>query len=187
MAAVLFSNPTISSSLYGRPLSIRGNSKKCMPYCFSFRSPICSLDTPYEGGISKFPRIRVWNPYKRLGITTDASEEEIWGARNFLLNQYAGHERSAESIEASFEKLLMTSFRNRKRTKINLKTKLKKKVEESPPWVKNFLSFIEVPPHVIILRRLFLFAFMACWSVMNPAEAGPAFQGEHIIITVVEH
>lgn len=118
----------------------------------------------------------MWDPYKRLGITTDASEEEVWSARNFLLNQYASHERSAESIEAAFEKLLMTSFKNRKRSKINLKTKLKKKVEESPPWVKNLLSFVEVPPPVIILRRLFLFAFMACWSVMNSAEAGPAFQ-----------
>ncbi|KAK6153507.1 hypothetical protein DH2020_013146 [Rehmannia glutinosa] len=176
MAAALLSNPTLSSSFHGHRLSIRGNSKKCMPCCVSFRSPRCAVDTPYEGSISKFPRTSVWDPYKRLGISTDASEEEVWSARNFLLNQYAGHERSAESIEAAFEKLLMTSFKNRKRTKINLKTRLKKKVEESPPWVKNLLSFVEVPPPVIILRRLFLFAFMACWSVMNSAEAGPAFQ-----------
>ncbi|KAL3617825.1 tyrosine/serine/threonine protein phosphatase [Castilleja foliolosa] len=176
MASALLSNPTLSSPFLGRRLSIRGNSEKCSPRAFSFRSPRCAVDTPYEGGISKFPRVSVWSPYKRLGVTTDASEEEIWNARNFLLNQYAGHERSAESIEAAFERLLMTSFKNRKKTKINLKTKLKKKVEESPPWVKNLLSFVEVPPPVIILRRLFLFSFMACWSVMNSAEAGPAFQ-----------
>lgn len=70
----------------------------------------------------------------------------------------------------------MASFRNRKRTKINLKSRLKKKVEESPSWVKNLLSFVEVPQTVIILRRLFLFTFMASWSVMNSAEHGPAFQ-----------
>lgn len=105
--------------------------------------------------------MNIWNPYKRLGIPVDASEEEVWSARNFLLDQYAGHERSVESIEAAFEKLLMSSFKNRKKTKINLKTRLKKKVEESPPWVKNLLSFVEVPPSVIILRRLFLFSFMA--------------------------
>lgn len=124
----------------------------------------------------KFPRSNVWDPYKRLGIPTDASEEEVWSSRNFLLNQYGGHERSAESIEAAFEKILMTSFLNRKKTKINLKTRLKKKVEESPPWFKNLISLVEVPPTVIILRRLFLFAFMGAWSVMNSAEAGPAFQ-----------
>lgn len=70
----------------------------------------------------------------------------------------------------------MASFRNRKRTKINLKSRLKKKVEESPSWVKNLLSFVEVPQTVIILRRLFLFTFMASWSVMNSAENGPAFR-----------
>ncbi|KAM7479761.1 hypothetical protein LguiA_027974 [Lonicera macranthoides] len=106
-------------------------------------APMESLSS--QGNISKFPKVNVWDPYKCLGISRDASEEEVWGACNFLLNQYGGDERSAESIEASFEKLLMASFRNRKRTKINLKSRLKKKVEESPSWVKNLLSFMEVP------------------------------------------
>lgn len=92
------------------------------------------------------------------------------------MQQYAEHERSRESVEAAFEKILMASFRERKKTKINLKTKLKKKVEESPPWVKNLLSFVEVPETVVILRRLFLFAFMGGWSIMNSAEGGPVFQ-----------
>lgn len=118
----------------------------------------------------------VWDPYKRLGISPYASEEEVWGSRNFLLQQYAGHERSEESIEAAFEKLLMTSFKQRKKTKINLKSRLKKKVDESPPWVKSLLDTVELPPMDIIFRRLFLFAFMGGWSIMNSAEGGPAFQ-----------
>lgn len=128
------------------------------------------------GDLPKFPRINVWDPYKKLGVSTDASEEEIWSSRNFLLQQYSGHERSEESIEAAFEKLLMSSFRERKKTKINLKTRLKKKVEESPPWMKNLLNFLEVPPITVVLRRLFLFTFLGGWSIMNSAEAGPAFQ-----------
>lgn len=92
------------------------------------------------------------------------------------MQQYAGHERSEESIEAAFERLLMNSFKLRKKTKINLRSRLKNKVEESPPWVKNLLSFLEVPPVEVILRRLFLFAFMGGWSIMNSAEGGPAFQ-----------
>lgn len=86
----------------------------------------CATDTAYGGNVPKFSRLNVWDPYKRLGISRDASEEEIWSSRNFLLNQYANHERSAESIEAAFEKILMKSFINRKKTKINLKTRLKK-------------------------------------------------------------
>ena len=120
--------------------------------------------------------MNTWDPYKRLGISTDASEEEIWGSRNFLMQQYEGHERSVESIEAAFEKLLLTSFKQRKKTKFNLKSRLRNKVEESPSWVKTLFGFIEVPPTEVILRRLFLFAFMGAWSVMNSTEGGPAFQ-----------
>ncbi|KDO65584.1 hypothetical protein CISIN_1g0254181mg, partial [Citrus sinensis] len=136
----------------------------------------CAVDTPSGGNMPTFSRIKVWDPYKRLGISPYASEEEIWGSRNFLLEQYTGHERSEESIEAAFEKLLMTSFRRRKKEKINLKSRLKKQVEESPPWFKNLLNFVELPPKDVIFRRLFLFAFMGGWSIMNSAEGGPAFQ-----------
>ncbi|KAF6169026.1 hypothetical protein GIB67_038523 [Kingdonia uniflora] len=138
------------------------------------RSIKCAMDS--IGNLPKFPRMRVWDPYKRLGITPDASENEIWDSRNFLLQQYTGHEGSEESIEAAFEKILMTSFKERKQTKFNLKSRLKKKVEESPSWLKNLFSFVEVPERVVILRRLFLFAFMGAWSVMNSADGGPAFQ-----------
>ncbi|KAM7475411.1 hypothetical protein LguiB_022654 [Lonicera macranthoides] len=177
MAALIHSTPHLSSSFLGHKLSIGENSKRSAPCSLMFRSPRCSVDTAYGGGnISKFPRSNVWDPYKRLGISTDASEEEVWSSRNFLLSQYAGHERSAESIEAAFEKILMASFINRKRTKINLKSRLKKQVEESPSWVKKLFACVEAPPTIIVLNRLFLFAFMAVWSVMNSAESGPAFQ-----------
>ncbi|KAK1372175.1 protein CHAPERONE-LIKE PROTEIN OF POR1, chloroplastic [Heracleum sosnowskyi] len=186
MNSVGVSTPLLSPPFLPTKLcSSSGNFKKLVPNNVSFvcrknAQPKCTMDTssyaPGGGNLSKFPRSNVWDPYKRLGITTDASEEEVWSSRNFLLDQYAGHERSVESIEAAFEKILMTSFLNRKKTKINLKSRLKKQVEESPPWVKNLISFIELPPNVIIVRRLFLFAFMACWSVNSSAEGGPAFQ-----------
>lgn len=180
MASILVSNPVISSSFLGNTnnkLSVNGNLRKLSRSALVFRSPRCAAaDATYGGNIPKYPRSSVWDPYKRLGITTDASEEEVWSSRNFLLEQYGAHERSAESIEAAFEKILMTSFQNRKKTKINLKTQLKKKVEESPPWIQNLLNFVELPETIIILRRLFLFSFMAFWSVMNSAEGGPAFQ-----------
>ncbi|XP_062116876.1 protein CHAPERONE-LIKE PROTEIN OF POR1, chloroplastic [Humulus lupulus] len=175
MASLCLSNPTFATPFLGKKISFRGNSNKTYAFV-QLRRTRCAVDTPLGGNVPNFPRTRVWDPYKRLGVSRDASEEEIWGSRNFLLQQYSGHERSEESIEAAFEKILMASFQHRKKTKINLKTKLKKQVEESPPWVKNLLSFVELPPVDVILRRLFLFAFMAGWSIMNSAEAGPAFQ-----------
>uniref|UniRef100_I1K179 Uncharacterized protein n=1 Tax=Glycine max TaxID=3847 RepID=I1K179_SOYBN len=176
MVVLSLSSPSLSTALLAKKLPPREHTVKLATFrnnSFRFR---CAVDTPYGGNAQKFPRINVWNPYRRLGISPDASEEEIWGSRNFLLQQYSGHERSEESIEAAFEKILMASFVQRRKTKINLKSKLKKKVEESPPWVKNLLSFVELPPTEVILRRLFLFGFMGGWSIMNSAETGPAFQ-----------
>ncbi|VVB17528.1 unnamed protein product [Arabis nemorensis] len=180
-SSLLLSGSAVSSSFIApSKLSfVRNFNKSLLPFpnvSRSLKSVRCAVDSPYGGNVPTFPRTRVWDPYKRLGISPYASEEEIWASRNFLLQQYAGHERSEESIEGAFEKLLMSSFIRRKKTKINLKTRLKKKVDESPPWLKALLDFVEMPPMDTIFRRLFLFAFMAGWSIMNSAEGGPAFQ-----------
>ncbi|XP_010493415.1 PREDICTED: protein CHAPERONE-LIKE PROTEIN OF POR1, chloroplastic [Camelina sativa] len=181
-SSLLLSGTTVSSPFIApSKLSLVRNFNKSSLLPFrnaprSFTSVKCTLDSSYGGNVPTFPRTRVWDPYKRLGVSPYASEEEIWASRNFLLQQYAGHERSEESIEGAFEKLLMSSFIKRKKTKINLKTRLKKKVDESPPWLKALLDFVEMPPMDTIFRRLFLFAFMGGWSIMNSAEGGPAFQ-----------
>ncbi|KAK1297010.1 hypothetical protein QJS10_CPB15g00927 [Acorus calamus] len=171
--------------------SVRLCPKKTMRTCRGVTGrPRCAMDVPMGGRawnsdtVPKFTRMHVRDPYKRLGVTLDASEEEIRGARNFLLEEYAGHERSMESIEAAYEKILMASFQKRKKSKINLRSHIKHKVEESPPWFKKLLEFVEIPPTEVILRRAFLFAFMGAWSVMNSAEAGPAFQAFNMFIYI---
>ncbi|RRT43180.1 hypothetical protein B296_00053654 [Ensete ventricosum] len=140
------------------------------------------MDAAIGGGnysydyVPKFPRMNIRDPYRCLGVSHDASEEEIREARNFLLEQYAGHESSVETIEAAYERILFTSFKERKTTKFNLKSRLRKKVMESPSWMKRLLELVELPPTDVILRRFFLFVFMGAWSVINSAESGPAFQ-----------
>jgi hypothetical protein len=123
-----------------------------------------------------FPRQQSWDPYKLLGVDHDASEEEVRSARNFLLRQYAGYEESEEAIEGAYDKIIMNSYSHRKHSKINLKSKLKKQVEESPSWVKALLGYFEVPSLEIISRRLAFFGFIAGWSIATSAESGPAFQ-----------
>ncbi|XP_002993107.2 protein CHAPERONE-LIKE PROTEIN OF POR1, chloroplastic isoform X1 [Selaginella moellendorffii] len=123
-----------------------------------------------------FNRIYVRDPHKRLGVSYDASEMEVEEARSFLLSQYGRHERSREAIEDAHDRIIFESFRVRKRSKINLKTNLKKKLDESPPWVRKLASFVETPKSTIILQRAALYAAIGVWSVMNAAEGGPAFQ-----------
>ncbi|GLJ42844.1 hypothetical protein SUGI_0888100 [Cryptomeria japonica] len=138
-----------------------------------------AMDASFGGQMGHqpvFPRLNVWDPYKRLGVGRDASEEEILEARNFLIEEYAGHESSVESIEAAFETIMMTSFRVRKKSKINLKSKLKKKVDESPPWVKSIVDSVEIPEKKVIQSRAALFLIIGIWSIFRSAEGGPAFQ-----------
>jgi len=123
-----------------------------------------------------FPRLNVRDPFKRLGVSRDASEEEIREARYYLSSQYSSHEKSRESIEAAYDKIIMESFRDRRKSKINLKSNLKKKVEESPAWVRSMTNMVEVPSTTVIGQRAALFALLGVWSVFNPAEGGPAFQ-----------
>jgi curved DNA-binding protein CbpA len=123
-----------------------------------------------------FPRLNVRDPFKRLGVSRDASEEEIREARNYLSSQYSSHEKSRESIEAAYDKIIMESFRDRRKSKINLKSNLKKKVEESPAWVRSMTNMVEVPSTTVVGQRAALFALLGVWSVFNPAEGGPAFQ-----------
>ncbi|CAD6341706.1 unnamed protein product [Miscanthus lutarioriparius] len=106
---------------------------------------------------SVFPRQQSWDPYKLLGVDHYSSEEEVRSARNFLLKQYAGYEESEEAIEGAYDKIIMNSYSHRKKSKINLKSKLKKQAEESPSWLKALLGYIEVPSLEIISRR---FAFL---------------------------
>ena len=90
--------------------------------------------------------------------------------------KYSSHEKSRESIEAAYDKIIMESFRDRRKSKINLKSNLKKKVEESPAWVRSMTNMVEVPSTTVIGQRAALFALLGVWSVFNPAEGGPAFQ-----------
>jgi hypothetical protein len=123
-----------------------------------------------------FPRQKAWDPYKLLGVDHDATEEEINSARNFLLQQYAGYEESEEAIEGAYDKIMMKSYSHRKKSKINLKSQLKKQVEESPSWVKTLLGYFEVPAMDVLSRRLAFFCFLAGWSIATSAETGPTFQ-----------
>ncbi|XP_035830831.1 uncharacterized protein LOC110901807 [Helianthus annuus] len=50
-----------------------------------------------------FPRININDPYKRLGISKEASEDEIQSARTFLVQKYAGHKPSVNYIRSAQE------------------------------------------------------------------------------------
>ncbi|KAK9817257.1 hypothetical protein WJX72_011944 [[Myrmecia] bisecta] len=56
--------------------------------------------------IQVFPRIKERDPYRRLGVSHEASFEEVQDARNFLYAQYKAHGPSREAIEMAFDSIL---------------------------------------------------------------------------------
>lgn len=60
-----------------------------------------------------FPRMNVKDPYQRLGITPEASFEEIQEAHNFLFEQHKRHKPSRESIELALDSILKEKYNDR--------------------------------------------------------------------------
>lgn len=141
----------------------------------------CAMDASFGGkyddlsGASPvFPRINVRDPYKRLGISIEASEEEIQAARSFLTDQYAGHKPSVDAIESAYDKILLESFRARRRPKINLKGKWKNVTDSR--LIKAISSRFEAPSRNLIIKTATLFLVLGIWSFLNPTEEGPVYQ-----------
>jgi hypothetical protein len=96
--------------------------------------------------------------------------------QHFKPLKYAGHKKSLDSIETAYDKIIMESFRDRRKLKSNPASELKKKVRESPAWVRKLGSMTEFPsPKVIALRTVF-YILLGIWSVFDSADGGPAFQ-----------
>eukprot|EP00252_Welwitschia_mirabilis_P020089 TRINITY_DN4840_c0_g1_i1.p1 TRINITY_DN4840_c0_g1~~TRINITY_DN4840_c0_g1_i1.p1 ORF type:complete len:282 (+),score=22.67 TRINITY_DN4840_c0_g1_i1:497-1342(+) len=142
--------------------------------------PRCSMDSAFGGqeedasNSPVFPRINVRDPYKRLGISREASEEEIQAARNFLLNKYAGHKASINAIESAYDKILLQSFRAKWMPKIDLKGKWRN-VRESK-LMKGISSRFTTPSTKVIFKTTALYIALGIWSFLNPTEDGPVYQ-----------
>ena len=60
------------------------------------------------------------NPYEKLGVTQNATFDEIQDARNHLLQQYSGDPKRLETVEAAYDAILMDRLRMRQDGKIKV-------------------------------------------------------------------
>lgn len=65
------------------------------------------------------------NPYEKLGVSEDASFDEIQDARNRLLEQHGGEGNSQEVIEAAYDAILMERLRMRQEGKIKVPERIR--------------------------------------------------------------
>src|SRR5579883_1823913 len=94
------------------------------------------------------------NPYEKLGVSEDASFDEIQDVRNRLFEQYKGDTKRLETIEAAYDAILMDRLRMRQEGKIKvperirfpeLRTQVPPKEnpiprENSPAWLQKILD-----------------------------------------------
>lgn len=130
-----------------------------------------------------FPRINIRDPYKRLGISREASEEEIQSARNFLVQKYAVHQPSLEAIESAHDKIIMQKFYERKKPKINIKKKVRDVTQSHV--VQAVISRFSTPSTNFIIKTSITFVILGAVTVLFPTEEGPTLQVAISLITTI--
>jgi hypothetical protein len=81
------------------------------------------------------------NPYERLGVTEDASFDEIQDAKGRLMQQHRGDQKLLEAVEAAYDAIIMERLRMRQEGKIKVPERIRfpEKLAQTPP------SFPQVP------------------------------------------
>lgn len=138
----------------------------------------CAMDATFgdasNDSTAVFPRINVRDPYKRLGISREASEDEIQAARNFLIQTYGAHKPSLDSIESAHDKIIMQKFYERKNPKIDIKKKVREVTQNR--YVQAVSSRFRTPSTNVIVKTSIAYVVLGVLTVLFPAEEGPTFQ-----------
>ena len=114
------------------------------------------------------------DPYQRLGISREASEEEIRAARNYLISKYAGHKLSVDAIESAHDRIIMQSFFDRKKPKMNLKKKFRELSQSRA--VKAIQGRFQTPHSKVIWQTAIAFVLLGVLTLAFPTEEGPTLQ-----------
>lgn len=75
------------------------------------------------------------NPYEKLGVTQDATFDEIQDARNRLVEQHSGDRKRIEMVEAGYDAILMERLRMRQEGKIKVPEGIRfaERLSQAPP------------------------------------------------------
>ncbi|MBW4689651.1 MAG: CPP1-like family protein [Komarekiella atlantica HA4396-MV6] len=122
------------------------------------------------------------NPYEKLGVSEEASFDEIQDARNRLFEQHSGDAKRLEIIEAAYDAILMDRLRMRQEGKIKVPERIRfpelrvqsppkespTPREQSPAWLQRMLD--QPTPADVLLPGAWYLGLSAV-SVFYP-EAG---------------
>lgn len=120
--------------------------------------------------------------YEKLGVTEDASFEEIQEARKLMIQQHRGDQKRLEIIEAAYDAILMERLKMRQEGKIKVPERIRfpEKLSQSPPsfptvpvkrspeWLQRL---IDTPSLTDVLWSTGCFSVLSLLVVLYPANA----------------
>jgi hypothetical protein len=121
------------------------------------------------------------SPYERLGVSEEASFDEIQEARNRLVEEHSEDRKEVEAIEASYDAILMERLRMRQEGKIKVPDRIRfaerraepppdytpPATQQTPDWLQGF---VDTPSRKDILLPAGLFAGAGVLSLfISPA------------------
>ncbi|WP_341529507.1 CPP1-like family protein [Nostoc sp. UHCC 0302] len=127
------------------------------------------------------------NPYEKLGVSEEASFDEIQDARNRLFEQYGGDTKRLEVIEAAYDAILMDRLRMRQEGKIKVPERIRfpelrvqslpkespTPREQSPAWLQLMLD--QPTPADVLLPGAWYLGLSAI-TVFYPATGDQVLQ-----------
>jgi hypothetical protein len=127
------------------------------------------------------------NPYEKLGVSEEASFDEIQDARNRLFEQYGGDTKRLEVIEAAYDAILMDRLRMRQEGKIKVPERIRfpelrvqslpkespTPREQSPAWLQRMLD--QPTPADVLLPGAWYLGLSAI-TVFYPATGDQVLQ-----------
>ena len=127
------------------------------------------------------------SPYEKLGVSEDASFDEIQDVRNRLLERHGGDGSVREVIEAAYDAILMERLRMRQEGKIKVPERIRfpeKRVpsspqtsqtlgQQSPAWLQRS---IDQPTLTDVLLPGAWYLGLSATSVLYPGGSGQVLQ-----------
>lgn len=120
------------------------------------------------------------SPYEKLGVTEDASFDEIQDAKGRLMQQHRGEQKLVESVEAAYDAIIMDRLRMRQEGKIKVPERIRfpEKLAQVPPsfpqtpasrspeWLRRLL---DTPTREDLLWPAVSFLLLGGLTVFYPA------------------
>ncbi|APB32696.1 hypothetical protein GlitD10_0385 [Gloeomargarita lithophora Alchichica-D10] len=125
------------------------------------------------------------NPYVQLGVSEDASFEEVQAARAQLLSQCEGDERRSQGVEMAYDAILMDRLRQRQEGRIKVPERIRyaernvvataekndTRTVTFPAWAENLRSFVDTPSAQDVALPALVYGGLGYWAWAASAGA----------------